>query len=186
MIVLGDNFNFVHIPKTGGTTVRNILEQSNLHKYVISFSHITLQPSKYDYHIRFKDLGLVSTKDRFKFCFVRNPWEHRVSYFTYVKHKYKKIYNQITFESFIREYPFRSISYYLDDTYDKIYQYEDINNSIDDICNKIGIREYSIPWLNKSNHDKFITYYNKKLAAIVENQEKYLLSKFNYENPFSR
>jgi chondroitin 4-sulfotransferase 11 len=111
---------FIHIPRTGGTTLTKILNidinphllngvyemvySKNCPSLVLQFQHLCLQqilclgyPQKY-------------IKDLFKVCFVRNPWDRVVSdYFTYY-HKH--------FSNF-RDYVFalKKIVTYINDNY---------------------------------------------------------------------
>lgn len=89
---------FIHIPKTGGTSIKHIIRYDDRFKHDVNtgkyeteesvLSKLTtelwahsniVEISKY-----LKDHG-YEPKDYFKFAFIRNPWDHTVSRFEYWK-----------------------------------------------------------------------------------------------------
>lgn len=72
MICHKHKFVFVHIPKCAG----------------VSIYHVFQTERKDQHHKRLCDLCAETrstTKNYFKFCFVRNPWDRMVSSFNYQK-----------------------------------------------------------------------------------------------------
>ena len=70
-------FVFIHIPKTGGTSIESIF---------IDNANIKDVNGKHD---MVSDIGSVFLKKYFTFTFVRNPWDRMVSYY---KFRIKVIY----------------------------------------------------------------------------------------------
>lgn len=80
------NFVFVHIPKTGGTTVEHVLGLRTEEAYFSSLPLPHLVPSfKTPQHFTLQELeenlGGAFVAGAYKFAFVRNPWDRFVSEF---------------------------------------------------------------------------------------------------------
>lgn len=99
------NYLFVHLPKTGGTSITQLLKHDcdrvwlplRLIGYLFDHSGHTL-PDRlfpivgYPYHITAKDLRQLWGKERFdeltSFAFIRNPWDLVVSEYFYIQKKW--------------------------------------------------------------------------------------------------
>ncbi|NER22223.1 MAG: sulfotransferase family protein [Symploca sp. SIO1B1] len=84
---------FVHIPKTGGSSIENLIWTGNRRESDLWKGHITPYYNKYQTgglqhlfatHIQ-QEVGNDVFKSFFKFSFVRNPWDKAVSQFCYMK-----------------------------------------------------------------------------------------------------
>jgi hypothetical protein len=73
-MIYNDKFIFVHVPKTGGTSVRRALES----KYAVKRSA--------HFHCALRNAPMP-TANRFAFGFIRNPWERMVSYYRFMCQK---------------------------------------------------------------------------------------------------
>jgi len=119
----------------------------------------------------------------FKFAFVRNPWSWVVSYYfdrLYRKSRGKKIDVVIpdSFEEFVLMKGWYENKHQFVGCYDRIYhqnkllvdfvgKVENIELDFKHVCNNIGVIA-ELGWRNKSNHDQYRTYYNKKTRSLVE------------------
>lgn len=87
---------FIHMPKTGGIFLRHYFEKcNNIEKQVIIGMS---KPRNHDGIVRIKNSD-------YKFGFVRNPWDHRVSMYYYWQKRSEKTWvtsNQ-SFERFIKD-----------------------------------------------------------------------------------
>ena len=105
----GPNIVFIHIPKTGGTSIINELESkiglqllrktsqflTFTNKGPVSFGHVS--------YLNLLRLGIINNdfhKSSYKFCIVRNPYHRAVSLFNYSK-DIKIIDRNIDFEHFL-------------------------------------------------------------------------------------
>lgn len=80
---------FIHIPKTGGTSMSNVKwNESTYYNYYGHFSILDMQ-----------EFG-INIDDYFKWCFVRNPWDRVLSGFDNAK-IFKEKYG--TFENYVKE-----------------------------------------------------------------------------------
>jgi hypothetical protein len=68
------NLLFIHIPKTGGTSISAKLRSSGLNELRTLLQHATLQDWV-------EKLGKERLKEQFSFCVIRNPWDRMVSWY---------------------------------------------------------------------------------------------------------
>ena len=124
------NFLFVHIAKTGGTSVRAALMKYRWgHKYSLpmfianKLSHMTGHKigSKFPRHSKIiaakEMLPDEYFKQLYKFAFVRNPWDLQVSSFHHIKRERPQVMgNKTDFESFLKWKfdPARPYQYHID------------------------------------------------------------------------
>ncbi len=82
------NFLFVAITKTGSSTIIQNLRQSGMAKAVnkdLYYSDIPWSHPQHNSALEWKQvLGEEDFNNRFKFAFVRNPWGHLLSHFTFI------------------------------------------------------------------------------------------------------
>lgn len=99
-IILKNGSVFLHIPKTGGNWVTEVLYKSNLVKEKIGHKHATINqlcyPSIYRSTKLFKhfvvnrNFGIFARKKPFMFCFVRHPLSWYESWFKYMSQDNRK------------------------------------------------------------------------------------------------
>jgi len=187
---------FVHIPKNGGCSIDAALNS----KINIYIDHNTRNPN-YKY---LKDYSFP--KDRFIFCFVRNPWDRIVSSYFFLKHgghvdfpedkidfnfyfgsfsSFKDIllnwsdsfYNQIHFKP--------QYQWICDDAEnmmpDYIGRFENFQESLDVICDQIGSSRTTLPHENKSRHKHYTEYYDDETREIVAEKYAKDIEYFGYE-----
>jgi len=92
MISHSKKFIFIHINKTGGTSV-----QKSLNEY---WDH---RPKKNHYPVKhvIESIGKKKYKKYFKFCIVRNPWDRLVSKYFWSLQKKCSIPKNMTFKQYI-------------------------------------------------------------------------------------
>ena len=177
---------FVHIPKNGGCSIGAALNS----KINICIDHNTRNPN-YKY---LKDCTFP--KDRFIFCFARNPWDRIVSSYFFLKHgghidfpedKSDFNFHFGSFSSFKDMLLNWSDSFYKQIHFKPQYQWicDDAENMIPDyigrfenfqedfaiVCDKIGVPRQQLPHINKSEHKHYTEYYDDETRQIVA--EKY-------------
>ena len=205
-MIVGKDFIFCHVAKTGGTSIRSILENMPLEKLD--------EHSWFDEHdILLSALKLLPDeifKPRFKFGFVRNPFDRELSnYFWHTRVNVNSI-KDISFKDWVEwRYNYSdkvSFSWWptKDDFYynkgfakrpqighfvnsygdilaDYIGRFETINEDWAHICSVIGVK-HTLPHHHKTEHDvDYRKYYTSNLVDIVGNAHQLDLMAFNYD-----
>jgi hypothetical protein len=167
---------FIHIPKTGGNSVRTWL-LDNVPKSRAMFQHSFMKdhaPYSYIKKAIKDDRGLV-------FAVVRNPWSRVVSAYHYHKQRDRQG-NYVTFDQFV-ELDMRAASrpqhLYVDQsvTILKLEQIEQDFKQIQDYF-KCYI---DLPVLNKSKHTHYSNYYNDHTKQIVADKFKRDIELYKYQ-----
>lgn len=110
----------------------------------------------------------------FKFCFVRNPWDRMVSFYSWKK----ELEGSETFEDFVHGPEARrlkGLSMYTENgrlLVDKIYRYEQLGESLDDIASRLKITELILPTYKAKETDRpaYKTFYNSSSREAVAKQ----------------
>jgi hypothetical protein len=189
---------FVHIQKTGGSTVHRLLQE-----------HIpdirTVAPR---HEIAIRGMPKVDAWDEyFKFAFVRNPWERLVSWYSMVT-RFPKEGNELwryvrdnssSFEEFIynctdeveiRRGVYYSFAYnqldYVTDEYghllvDFIGQLENFDEDVHQVFDRLGVELETVPRKNRSRHQHYSTFYAPDTEMIVRERFKRDIEYFGYE-----
>ena len=134
----------------------------------------------------FKKVGL-DWDSYFKFAFMRNPWERMVSQYHYGRRLISQQnrdfewlrYYHCDFEGFVEkmaslsglpDYQWHYLSDYEGVLVDHIGRYETLQMDFDDICEKIGLPQLQLPWVNKSEHKTYHEHYTPRTRDLIENK----------------
>lgn len=203
------SFIFVHIPKTGGTTIRNMLQVLPLTQNVSQ--HMSIQDYK-----KIK----INYNKMFKFSVVRNPYDLTVSRFFFYKniwskkpiaHEKNKI-TKMNFSDFVKntdvyleshkdwtnpktfahknytkdEYDFNQFSLLSINNKiecDHVYKFENMKNNLKNICERFGIDDTesnSNLHFNKGKRDKYQKYYDSETKKIIAKRFEKDIDHFKY------
>ena len=172
-------FIFIHIPKTGGTSIFEAFKQQNLKGHFGHFMNI----NSYNYPVYRK---------YFKFAFHRNPWDRMVSvwrYWTEIR-KDQQLVQKMPQTEFFSGFcnNLEKIFYeILDPKYEEIHimnqvelngyseflkldfwgRFSNLNEDFKTICDRINIKYEPLPHLNRTTHKSYIKYYNDDLKKYV-------------------
>lgn len=180
-----DDFVFIHINKTGGSSVQRALN--------IPFEHDTALE-------KIARMGLKQWQKRYSFTVVRNPWDKVVSHY-----HYRILTNQtglgekpITFEEWVkRAYKDQDPIYYNnpkmfmpnvgwiadeDGTIlvNKVIRFENLGNEFESVSRELGLSA-SLPHDKKSKHNHYSTYYNQQTLQIVADWFEPDIDAFGYQ-----
>jgi hypothetical protein len=180
-------FIFIHINKTAGTSISQVLNINKVHlnsKEIIDI------------------IGIEKWNNLYKFTIVRNPWDKVVSHYMHrVKKNYTNMGNgHISFKDWVKFCygPVKNLNYYdqikmfqpqvewLKDNndkinIDKIIRFENLNNDFEEVKSILGINKISlIPHLNKTDREDYKNYYDEESLNIIYNWFIEDIKFFNY------
>ncbi len=190
MISLEHKFLFVHVPKTAGNSMQNLLRkysednivclaphQDGVERFEVRSDiydirkHSTLQEYR-------NELGRELFDQLFKFACVRNPWDRAISaYFS--PHRGKVIWNKESFRQSLPKLP--PVTCYLSlspqeagdkgplGCIDHVIRFENLTEGYNRACELIGIESEPLPVRNKSKskRDHYTAYYDDELIELV-------------------
>lgn len=179
-----DDFAFVHINKTGGSSVEKALK--------LPRDHRTARQWK-------SDLGEAEWERRFTFTFVRNPWEKVLSQYAFQLQRENKdlMASGIDFNTWVRKaYGERDPRYHKGRMYmpqvdwigdesgnllvDYVGRFERFAADFEVVCDRIG-RQASLPHLKSSRHGGYRDAYQAETAEIVRTWFARDIEQFGYE-----
>jgi len=189
------DFLFIHVPKTGGVSVRKALEP---YSYIgVDGEHTPIKAAQFAPYVG----------KYFSFCFVRNPWDRFVSSYFYLNRggantrPDKKAYAMYiepykTFKDvvmnigddkgnlFCWQHFAPQMNYIIDEhedvVVDFIGRFENINEDFGVVCKKIGIPSVNLPLLNTSHHQPYWEYYDDESQEMIARKYNREISYFNY------
>jgi len=188
MILDKQKIIFVHIRKTGGTSIERSFNHDADKKP--SLKHCPIEYFKREHPKKFKEY--------FKFTVVRNPWDWIVS--RYFWSRYHQRLFDYSFEEFIdrihngetlnKNEPWLeealksqvsriSIGGKID--VDFIIRFENLQQDFDKACEIAGITKRKLPHEFKTKHTHYSTYYTPKSKRMVEEKYHEDIVEFNYQ-----
>lgn len=185
-MILSENnkFIFIHIPRTGGSTVRALFGKptNTTAQDDISYGHWSIDSMRN----KVRDFETY-----YSFSIVRNPWDHVVSYYCYTRDALKKKGNPVPpFGDYVRN-KYRGgygFLWWLMDPYsrsiivDEVIRFENLEAGLKDLCARHGVVIGDIPHLNKSaDRLPYQEYYTSELKYVVANHFKIDIELFGYE-----
>lgn len=184
MISHTHNFIFIHIPKTGGSSVDDVLKKY-VRRWVL---HEYVYPDAV--HKAEKRNGF---KNYFAFCFVRNPWDKIVSQYHFNRDKFGM--TDYTFEEYVHAFnDGKRISWFNPDflswmtddegnmLMDFVGRFEKLQEDFDYACDQIKIPKQELPHHVKTeNRTHYTEYYNEETKQIIAEKYANDIKYFNYE-----
>ncbi len=199
------NFLFIHIPKTGGTSVARALQPwalqppQTLFNKVLSRAGLRRDWKRILYRVH-GSLAYAQQRlptqvyaDMYKFAFVRNPWARLVSEYSYVKNqpdhrRFREVRALPDFAAYLRYERAR-------DRRDQVRLVTDLKGQVgvdflghmehlqEDfgrVCTHLGI-EASLPHLNKTQHKDYRDFYDSACRDFVATEWRNEVEAFGYE-----
>ena len=146
------SFVFIHIPKTGGTSIRTALDFWSAH------NHFTAREIRQIY---------PESSGKFSFAFVRNPWDRLVSY----GHSFTVPVDWDQPNRFDRLDLRPQVDFILDDDgapmVDFIGKFETLVEDFATVCDMIGIATPPLPHANSTEHRQYRDYYDETTKQFV-------------------
>lgn len=196
MISLAHKFIFVHVPKTAGNSLQNILKDYSEDRIVanegqdgverFSVESPTAPISKHSnlkvYHDHLPP-GIFS--GMFKFGCVRNPWDRMISFY-FSPHRQTRDFMRKDFMHLLKKTP-GAISYLtLDGTangevgVDAILKFESLSEDFSRVCERIGIENQPLPHRNASKRSHYSAYYDQEMIDLVAEKFRREIDLFGY------
>lgn len=204
MLSLSHNFLFVHVPRTAGNSLQNILSRYSddeiqiIGKWQDGVEQFAVMSSRYDTR-KHSSLGFYARtygdelfRRLFTFCCVRNPWERCVSHFLW---RGVRQWDRTAFLQFV-EHRVMPLRFYVDtrddatrslgaciDALGAVVRFEALQQDFDAVCVRVGIPIERIPHRNASSLGNYANYYDAKSADVVRARFAEEIEYFGYSRP---
>ena len=182
-------FIFIHINKTGGTSIEKFFDPFADQRDV-ERKHAKVRFYKRNYPNKFREY--------FKFAFVRNPWDWLVSRYHWSK-EHQDLFD-FSFAEFIRRLdhgiPLSDQAEWLENialrpqidrltvdgqiAVDFIGRFENLQGDFNEICARLGIRAGILENVFKTAHRRYTEYYDDEQRSIVERLYAADIAAFDY------
>jgi chondroitin 4-sulfotransferase 11 len=190
-------FIFIHIPKTGGTSIEKAFKK----RIKGGHKHLTL----FDYENELK----TEIEKYFVFSVIRNPWDRLVSYWKYRQGKrHAPIDGKLNeFDKWLKfissldlnnlngktargnipdfrmglDLQFNSLLNKKNEININLIRFENLQEDFNTICDKIGIPQQQLPHKNKTKHKHYTEYYDEETKQIVAEKYAKDIECFGYE-----
>lgn len=198
MILEDKKLIFVHIPKTGGTSIMKALRPYGLK----GSGHIQLSRE-----LSVHKIGRPKRARYTVFCVSRNPWDLVVSNYSYIKmeksywhsldgttnygvHPDYEFVKDLSFKEFVYALKDKKIkskyntlpqTYWINRKVDKVLRFENLNEDFKALCKEVGLDKVELPHLNKSTHKSYKDFYDDELIEIVRKLYHKDIETFGYE-----
>lgn len=193
-------FIFLSKPRCASTSIRTILD-----KYSDIFSTETLP---FYHHVtacqlkrHFEQVGW-DWDSYFKFITIRNPWDMLVSLYHFGKPDLNNLFywedqkngekydphHLMSFDEWVEK---RNVTWHTLESFtfdaggnslvDYILKFEDLDNGVKHICEKLGLPRLNVPRTNPTEHKHYRTYYNEKTKNKISETFHLDIRVGNYE-----
>ncbi len=202
------HFLFLHVPKTGGLSMTEVLQgyQHDSDQYLtnrllarigigVNYFLFSYRQRKFRRHTPAwqvqRRLPKPVFNDLFKFAFTRNPWDLLVSYRKFViarpkHHRHTRI-KKLDFRSYIRFAAAKKIGFqkaFLSDArghllVDYVGRFERMQHDFGEILGYLGI-DAKLPHLNRSQRSDYRQYYDRRTQNLVKHLYREDIDQFGY------
>lgn len=172
MILEKEKLVFIHIPRTGGTSVEIALAGKDWWLIDADTKHLSASMTK-------KILGEERWAEYFKFSIVRNPWDRIISMYAtgWWWQNNLRCYktDTPTLREFIEQlkphlHERHGLRFYheiIDLPLNYICRYETLATDFSYVCNIHGLTNIELPHYEKSNRSHYSLYYDDETAKLV-------------------
>lgn len=181
---------FIHVHRTGGTTIENLFSGSDRSAVTPSNQHANAKGNA----VKFLD----EHDSYFVFGFVRNPWERLLSWYHLLnRSEFETSIDDTTqnkFHHFLTDLARRSdkddffhlnqLDYFTDQSgklrVDKIGRFENFTEDLEAIFHTIGLEFGDFPKFNVTSRKAYQSYYSKEAKDFVASACRDDISRFGY------
>jgi hypothetical protein len=198
-------FIFVHIPKSGGTSIAKALGPYEDHARLKWFwrravPRLLTPRQRTRFRVRFhlthrrasEMASHIADYDRlFSFGIVRNPWDRHVSLYEYLRQtpsrRLHKQVESLSFEEYLsaqrEDRSGRQASWLCDESgnliVDFVGRFERLEDDFAQVCEKVGVKG-RLPHLNRSRRDTYRSYYTAATRDLVGRIDRRDIELFDY------
>jgi hypothetical protein len=182
-------FIFIHIQRTGGNTVINLLKHQLKEKVEIISQHGNAKTA---------ELSLLEDyKDYFNFTFIRNPWDRILSWYLLIyQHENNNMDKERSqFEKFIeldlaaakgdKDFHYNQLDYISNEKgnilINKCYRFDNFEEEVSAMLKDLGLLQMAIPRLNLSLMTNYRDYYTVKSRELINQKCKRDIAYFGFE-----
>lgn len=189
MLSTDRKFLFVHVPKTGGNSIQNVLRRYSDDHIVTVAAHqdgierFEVRSSAYRTHKHStlaeyrREYGPDLFARLFKFACVRNPWDRVVSFY-FSPHRGQVEWNRGDFVRFISTV--QPVAHFLTTevnsapsladavkNLDLVLRFENLQAEFDQMCRLVGLQTQTLPVRNQSRREGYRRYFDAETVAAV-------------------
>lgn len=182
-------FIFIHIQRTGGSTIINLLKKQLADKIEIISQHG---------NIKSEEAQLIDqNKDYFTFAFVRNPWDRILSWYTLINKNDKKGMEEKrrSYEEFLEldlasapediDFHYNQLDYCSNADgeiiIDHIFHFENYQTEVKSLFERLNLPPTDIPKVNSTWNKNYRNYYTSKSQALIAKKCSKDIEYFNYK-----
>lgn len=181
MVNYEDKYIFIHIPRTGGTSIEYVLNNNKPIPVATGIQHW-----KYIDYIN----NISNIEKYYIFSVIRNPWDRLLSIYNEPNNPF--IVENQTFNNWINQFSnignrnilMSQYSYLIDqngwiragtprynykDDINYICKFENLQEDFDIVCDRLNIKNKKLSHINKTNHIHYTDIYTDESKKIVEN-----------------
>jgi len=209
MISHDDKCIFVHVPKSGGSSIESLIWPGERREVDLWMGFVSKYRNKYQtgglQHLlatQIRDhVGEDVFNQYFKFSFVRNPWDKAVSQFSYMSDrsdlmqyigmkegcsfkKYLELMQKKTHVQWEKQYKF-IYDENLESLVNYLGRFENIESDTKEIFSRLGLEFNCVPHTNKSFRKKFSLYWDDESIEMVGDIYKEDIDIFDYSFPIN-
>lgn len=182
---------FIHIGKTGGSSIEHALDQHvSIDSGISGEIGNTKLKGKQWTALEYAKKYPKEYKEYFTFAFVRNPWDRTVSHYEWQILLCNPYVMKLDFKGHIKSRRFKGLKFsYIDNICDNkneimvdfVGRFETLQKDFDIVCDRIGIEHIKLPHINKINHKHYTEYYDEETKQIVAEKYAQDIEYFGYE-----
>jgi hypothetical protein len=196
MISFEKNFLFVHIKRTGGTSVESVLDKYSEDRICLrrrdenfEVRNDELKTRKHSPLSQYKEVIPKEKYDNlFKFTIIRNTWERVFSYYNYYIYTRRLPFDRMQFIEFIQK-RVQPIRWYIccDDSeqlnwnMNMFLHFEDLAEHFKVLCKKIDIPHQDLPFINKLEYSHYTDYIDDRIRNLIGEKFKEEIEFFDFE-----
>jgi hypothetical protein len=207
MISLKKKFLFIHVPKTGGNSIQNILsahsedeivavraQQDRVDRFEVR--NAKYNTTKHSTLAQYKaELDSATYRSLFKFATIRNPWDRMISFY-FSPHRGLKEWDRNQFLALVNR--MQPLPHYiqapsflnrilscgkrqLDCDIDCLLRFENLEEDFRVVCDRLAIPFEPLPRRNRSERTHYSRYYDDELVEIVRRKYREEIEFCGYE-----